>query len=136
MIKEINHITLSVHNIDESLRFYVDLLGFKLHAKWDLGAYLTVGKFWLCLSLDKETRNAPLAEYSHIAFNVNKNNFAIVAAKIKASKAIIWKDNKSEGESLYFLDPNGHKLEIHNGSLKDRLKACKQEPYRGMVFYD
>jgi hypothetical protein len=47
----------------------------------------------------------------------------------------VWKVNRSEGASYYFLDP-GHKLELHVGSLALRLAACREQPYKGMVFYD
>ncbi|MCC2644778.1 MAG: fosA, partial [Burkholderiales bacterium] len=36
--------------------------------------------------------------------------------------------NYSEGESLYFLDPDGHKLEIHIGSWQSRIENKKQDP--------
>ncbi|MCV4861229.1 hypothetical protein OFB63_34790, partial [Escherichia coli] len=47
-----------------------------------------------------------------------------------------WKDNRSEGASYYFLDPDGHKLELHVGNLAQRLAACRERPYKGMVFFD
>lgn len=46
----------------------------------------------------------------------------------------VWKDNKSEGQSFYFLDPDGHKLELHVGDLVSRLAQCREKPYSGMRF--
>jgi catechol 2,3-dioxygenase-like lactoylglutathione lyase family enzyme len=136
MIEGLNHITLSVHNLDISLPFYVDLLGCKPLARWKTGAYLTAGSLWLCLTLDKNTRQTPLQEYTHIAFTVSSDNFPIMKAKIKSFGVNIWKQNNSEGQSLYFLDPNGHKLEIHVSGLNDRITACKQAPYCDMIFFE
>ncbi len=44
-----------------------------------------------------------------------------MSQRIIESKAKIFQENISEGDSLYYLDPNGHKLEIHCGDLKSRL---------------
>jgi hypothetical protein len=37
----------------------------------------------------------------------------------------IFKESFSEGDSLYFLDPDGHKLEIHVGNWQSRIEAKK-----------
>jgi catechol 2,3-dioxygenase-like lactoylglutathione lyase family enzyme len=136
MIAGINHITLSVHDLSGSVIFYTKILGCKLHAKWDKGAYLSTATLWLCLTVDRHTRDMPLPEYTHIAFHVNSQDFQALTNKIIDSGATIWKDNISEGDSLYFLDPNGHKLEIHTNTLQDRLAACKKSPYSGMEFFN
>lgn len=136
MITGINHVTLSVHNLNESMEFYQEVLAFKLTAKWDRGAYLVAGDLWLCLTLDIKTRTEPLREYTHISLNTKPADFEILSQQIIDSGTVIWKENVSEGDSLYFLDPNGHKLEIHCNSLQDRLAACKQNPYPGMVFFE
>jgi len=56
--------------------------------------------------------------------------------RITNSGAKIWKDNKSEGISLYFMDPDGHKLEVHVGEWKSRLDEYKQNAkYEHMTFF-
>ncbi len=135
MITGINHLTLSIRDLDKSLKFYLEILECKLIAKWNQGAYLLAGAQWICLTLDSHTRTTPLPEYTHVAFGVTQENFTTVASRIINSGAIIWKENTSEGDSLYFLDPNGHKLEIHSGTLQKRILTCKKTPYAGMEFF-
>lgn len=135
-IEGINHITLSVRDLDESLKFYVKTLHFKPIVKWKRGAYLEAGNMWLCLSLDRHARHKPLSEYSHIAFHVNEFDLRSVAERIRQSRVRIWKENSSEGESLYFLDPNGHRLELHANTLQDRLAYLEHYPYEGLEWFN
>ena len=136
MISGLNHLTLAVRDLERAFRFYRDVLGFAPVAKWDAGAYFAVGPLWFCLAVDPATRARPLAEYTHIAFAIRAEDFAAMAARIRACGAPLWRENQSEGASLYFLDPDGHKLELHVGDMASRLAACRQQPYRGMVFFD
>ena len=128
MIRGLNHLTLAVRDVDRAVAFYRDVLQFDVARTWPEGAYLTAGTLWLCLSRDPQTRNAPHPDYTHAAFDVAADAFAAVCGRIRDSGATVWKDNRSEGESLYFLDPDGHKLEIHVGSLQTRLAAMADTP--------
>ena len=136
MITGINHITLSVTDVARSFSFYTDVLGCRPVARWNHGAYLVAGNDWLCLSLDPETRSGPLPEYSHIALSVDAGDLAKMSERILQAGTRRWKENTSEGGSLYVLDPDGHKLELHVGDLESRLTACRAAPYEGMVFFD
>lgn len=121
-----------MRDLERAFRFWTEVLGAVPRARWDGGAYLTVGPLWLCLSLDATA--APAADYTHLAFSVD--DLATAAARLRASGAAIWKEDRSEGASLYFLDPDGHRLELHEGTLETRLAACRARPYAGMVFFD
>ncbi|GAN54217.1 VOC family protein [Tanticharoenia sakaeratensis] len=126
-IRGINHITLATGDLDRAIAFYRDALGCVLRAQWDSGAYLEAGTLWLCLSFDPKARTAPHPDYTHIAFDVAPDDFAAFAARV-AVQAPIWRDNRSEGASLYILDPDGHKLELHVGSLDTRLAVYADRP--------
>jgi catechol 2,3-dioxygenase-like lactoylglutathione lyase family enzyme len=125
MITTMNHITLAVTDIERSFAFYHNILGLTPLVKWDKGAYFLVGGkengFWFCLNVD--AKHVPTDGYTHYAFGVDQKDFEQLAAKIIRSGAKIFKDNTSPGISLYFLDPDGHKLEIHVGNWRARIES-------------
>ncbi|CAI0761526.1 Glutathione transferase fosA [Serratia entomophila] len=135
MLTGLNHLTLAVRDLDRSFDFYRGRLGFSPRARWQNGAYLSLGELWLCLSLDAARAPENSRDYTHYAFSVAPENFARVAQRLRQAGVKEWKNNRSEGESLYFLDPDGHQLEIHAGDLASRLAACKEAPYKGMQFF-
>jgi hypothetical protein len=59
---------------------------------------------------------------------VSPENFERTTKKISDSGAFIFKENSSPGDSLYFLDPDGHKLEIHVGDWRKRIETKKAIP--------
>ncbi|MBY0385345.1 VOC family protein [bacterium] len=128
MIKGINHVTLSVRSLSDSFLFYKDVLGFKPLMKKQMSAYFLAGDLWFCIEEDRHVRNQELPEYTHIAFTVAQEDFKSICKKIEAANTIIFKENKSEGSSIYFLDPNGHKLELHVGDWKSRLAEYRGQP--------
>lgn len=126
MLTGINHITLSVTDLNKSWNFYINVLGGKPLCKWHKGVYLEIGGVWLCLNLKPEFKANQFPDYTHIAWNINNDDFATMSSKIITSGAIIFQKNESEGNSLYFHDPDGHKLEIHTGTWQSRIMNKKQ----------
>ncbi len=141
VVTGINHVTFAVRDLDRALAFYRDVLGFRLRARWARGAYLDLADrgdaraaTWICLELDGRAGMASFDD-GHLALSVGEDDFAALAATLGAT-ARVWKENGSEGASLYFEDPDAHKLEIHVGDLESRLAACRLAPYDEMVFED
>ncbi|HGE8485724.1 TPA: fosfomycin resistance glutathione transferase, partial [Serratia marcescens] len=132
MLTGLNHLTLAVSDLDRSFEFYRHLLGFTPHARWQGGAYLSLGALWLCLSRDEARAQQSARDYTHYAFSVAPEHIEQVSERLRQNGVKEWKSNRSEGESLYFLDPDGHQLEIHAGDLASRLAACREKPYQGM----
>ncbi|MBQ4835942.1 fosfomycin resistance glutathione transferase [Pseudoalteromonas luteoviolacea] len=137
MITGINHITLSVLNLTRSIEFYQNL-GAKAHVRWQSGAYLSFGELWLCLSICEQPSSKFNAheDYTHIALNIEPENFVEYQQKVERLDIQHWQQNRSEGESLYILDPDGHKLEVHVGSMQSRLNSLKANPYNELVWYE
>ena len=131
-IEGVNHVTLAVRDLERSLEFYTDRLAFELCARWREGAHLRAGTLWLCLSHDPSAK--PAAGYSHLALSTDAEGLAWLRERLPASS--IWKPDTSEGASLYFVDPDGHRLEAHVGSLESRLAYLRERPYPGMVWPD
>lgn len=103
----------------------------RLHVFWDTGAYLTAGDTWICLSVGVPQ---PANDYSHVAFSIGEEELYELRTKLRNAGITEWKQNSSEGASIYFLDPNGHRLEVHCGTLVTRLADLEKLPYKGLVW--
>jgi catechol 2,3-dioxygenase-like lactoylglutathione lyase family enzyme len=133
MIQGCNHITLAVTDLERSFSFYRDLLGLKPLVKWHGGAYFLIGDrselqsdsgLWFCLTLDDQRQ--PSSCYTHYAFTVAEKDFKSMVLRLLDASVMPFQENNSPGKSFYFLDPDGHKLEIHVGGVEDRLKMKKE----------
>ena len=129
-IRGLNHLTLTVADLERSVAFYREVLEFELRAMWATGAYLEAGTLWLCLSAGDGS--APTGGETHYAFDVTDAEFGALAERIRRTTPP-WKENSSEGASVYFLDPDGHRLELHVGSLASRLAHYSAHPDKGVT---
>jgi catechol 2,3-dioxygenase-like lactoylglutathione lyase family enzyme len=135
MIRGINHITLAVKDVELSFEFYTRILGLKPIAKWDKGAYLKIADTWIALNLDPKAAAVERTDYSHIAFTCNSSDYRSLRIRLLEHGCAEWSENRSEGDSFYFLDPDGHKLEIHVGNLETRLGEMRDRPSGEVEYY-
>jgi len=129
----LNHLTIATADLPRAFDFYTNVLGCRPRARWARGAYLSAGDLWLCLSSDADAH--PTTDYTHAAFTVEVAALDTWRARLEAAGARIWKSNTSEGESIYFLDPDGHRLELHVGDLDSRLASLREAPYEDLELF-
>lgn len=138
MIRGINHITYSVSNITKSIEFYRDVLKAEILVEGNMSAYFNLAGIWLALN---EEKNIPRKEivysYTHMAFTISEDDFDSWYSWLKENNVNILKGRDRDirdKKSIYFTDLDGHKLELHTGSLEDRLNYYKEDK-PNMKFY-
>ncbi|MBS0271383.1 MAG: VOC family protein [Proteobacteria bacterium] len=134
MILGLNHINLAVKDLSVSFRFYKEILGFRPLCRWIEGAYFLGGDLWFCLFQDPKA--TPGYGYTHLAFSTTAKDFPQIIDRLKEANVKSWKDNSSEGDSFYFLDPDGYQLEIHVGDWRTRLAYKKKIPWDSVEFFE
>lgn len=111
------------------------MLGLRPVAKWKNGAYFKAGDTWIALNYEERVKISVRNDYSHIAFTCPESEFLQLKTKLLNYGCWEWSENESEGESFYFTDPDGHKLEIHVGDLDSRLKEMHDNPWGSFEYY-
>lgn len=131
LIQGINHLTFSVSNLETSIAFYQQALDATLLVKGRNMAYLDLAGLWLALNEEKNIpRQQNPATYTHIAFTVSEAEIANYRKKFQQLNVHVLKGrtrDPRDKQSIYFTDPDGHLLELHTGTLKDRIDYYKQE---------
>ncbi len=120
-IEHIDHVALTVRDVTASIAWYKDVLGLEQrHAEaWNnRPAMLCAGETCLALFEAHEDNpdDAPNADTTlimkHLAFRVDRDNFEAAQEALRAWDIPFTYSDHTISESIYFHDPNGHRLEL------------------------
>lgn len=139
----IGHLVIKVRNLDRSLDFYVNTLGLKVMNRSDMGgvnvAFLSSGgRDHHELGLVEVGPDAPAPDprsigLVHFAFRMNSDEDLVAAYReLKAAGVpISFTVNHGVADGVYFLDPDGHELEIYADNPLSEVEQM-ENPYAGI----
>ena len=121
--KSIDHVNLSVKNLEESVDFYNKLFGFELRKDQPEENSKIIGTdtIKLCLYEDPIIDNGNKAGINHFGFHIE--NFEEIEINCKKNNVPILYDGAMSWEksrSIYIQDPNGNEIELsemHGGGI-------------------
>jgi catechol 2,3-dioxygenase-like lactoylglutathione lyase family enzyme len=119
-LEGIDHVALSVRDIERSANWYIEVLGFeRLHeGMWD-GVPTFIGKGNTGIALFSASADAKSTSSTrrdirmlHLAFRANRENFLTAQRELQKRSIKFEFQDHEISHSIYFCDPDGHQLEI------------------------
>ena len=131
-LEGIDHVAISVRDIERSANWYIDVLGFKrLHEGMWNGVPVFIGKGTTALALFPAKSPAAVASAKeadepvgggirmlHLAMRADRKNFLAAQEELKQRGIKFEFEDHQISHSIYFSDPDGHHLEITTHELK------------------
>lgn len=128
-VSGIDHAAISVRDLEKSLEFYTKILGLKIspreYQKPGIEYFLDCGESLIGLIQGDEKGNHHFLQDSglggnHVSFRVKTKDFDGCVEELKKQNVTITFMKKREKSwSVYFLDPDGNKLELTSWPLED-----------------
>lgn len=133
MIESISHITFIVENVKRSAELFRSV--FNAEEIYDSSEmnfsvayekYFLIGGSWIAIM-----EGEPLSErtYNHVAFKISESDIDDCINKIQKLGLEVFEGRpriEGESRSVYFYDYDNHLLELHTGTLNDRLSSYKK----------
>ncbi len=126
----IDHAAISVKNLEVSLKFYTEVLGLKIspreYQKSGVEYFLDCGTSLIGLIQGDPNGEKHMLQDAglggnHVSFRVHTREFdACVAELRKLNVTITFEKKREKSWSVYFLDPDGNKLELTAWPLEDK----------------
>ena len=123
--KRVGHVVLNVSNVEESTKFYTEVLGFEVSSKRDIGTFLTCGKIHHDLALFQAPEDAAPVSKGQIGLNhvaVQVPDFDVLKETYRRLKEcnvpIEGLTDHGMTSSIYFTDPDGIRIEYFCNSTE------------------
>ncbi len=118
-LQGLDHIALSVRDVEESVRWYVEVLGLQRQheAKWD-GVPKFVGKGATGIAFFPAEENSDSlggpdqSRLLHFALRADRGSFLGAQRELEQRGITFHFEDHCIAHSIYFRDPDGHKVEI------------------------
>jgi glyoxylase I family protein len=125
----VHHVALIARDVEETIRFYQDLLGFPLvelvenrdyagssHFFFDVGNGNLLGFFDFPGHEHPESTET-LGGVQHIAISIADEEFRAARARLDAAGVEYFGPDRGVEDSVYFRDPNGAPIELYREEL-------------------
>ncbi len=132
-ITALSHVTLIVSDLERSARLWRNGLGAsevydssKKNFSLSQEKFFLLGGVWVTLMRGEPTARS----YRHVAFHVPERELPEFEHRLRALGAEVRSPRArvaGEGLSLYFYDFDDNLLELHSGTLEERLLAYARE---------
>lgn len=129
-VQGIDHAAISVRDLETSRRFYEEVLGLKVspreHQKPGVEYFLDCGTSLIGLIQGDPAGEKHMLQDAglggnHVSFRVHTSQFDACVEELKKRNVTVTFQKKRERSwSVYFLDPDGNKLEITSWPLEDK----------------
>jgi catechol 2,3-dioxygenase-like lactoylglutathione lyase family enzyme len=114
VIESVNHIGLTVSNLEGSINFYRDLFDFEVFDKSTPGqVFMRIADIIICLSEVDGYKNGDGAK-NRISFYVDEEDFDDAMDEIEDAgiEIVSGPENIRNGRSVVFLDPDRNQIEL------------------------
>ena len=113
VIESINHLGLTVSNLENSIKFYKDLFDFEVMENNAKQAYIKEGDIIISLH-EEENYKGQGDTKNRVSFTVDEDDFEDAVDELKAKNIpiIFGPENIRKGQMIVFLDPDGNQIEL------------------------
>ena len=108
-----DHVNMSVKNLEESVKFYKNLFGFEIKKEQPEQKSKIIGNDSIKLCLYEDPDMKPEGGIAHFGFHIQ--NFDDIMQKCKSLGVTIYYDGPVQFEksrSIYISDPSGYDIEL------------------------